>query len=508
MTIPQRFDDGISRQPMPADAFGQEAADFPAYRCRVDHLKRVLGGMEQQRLDAAEFMPMVQLLARRPAGDFADVVALKAQACGTGGPPGRATMTAIRELFLQVPNRRLQRLYRRFLASSPAAPGASHDERIASLEIVRQEAHDIVSAYDWRWLADWLRLDLIGESAETCLRRLSNFAFPVKGVTFRFTYHCNISCRHCYNESGPHAKAQRLDLDAMRAVIEQMPGAGIPWLNITGGEPFLYPDDLVALVIAGRAANLPEISIYTNGFWAETPDKADRLLTRLAAAGFMARPGDHLQVSAGIYHQEFLSFDRVCVLASSFHRMFGRRIRLSFELPVGGRREAEEDQVRRQLTAAGVAHCVSLSFRSIDRVGRGRTLVGAPLRQIDVPCRVIEQIVIDPDGAVRPCCGFNNENHGIKIGQFKQHRLRDLVKRMQNDPVLQFLARNPMSAIFDHVSGVPNPAGYAGLCSLCRHALGALVDKEALQARLFEQQEFYPFWFARQRTAAGHEYDA
>jgi hypothetical protein len=232
------------------------------------------------------------------------------------------------------------------------------------------------------------------------------------------------------------------------------------------------------------------------------------MLTRLAAAGFMRGPRDHLQVSAGIYHQEFIAFDRICVLAGSFHRMFGRRIRLSFELPAGGRREVEEECVRRQLAAAGVAHCVTLSFRTVDQVGRGRALVDAPLRQIDVPCRVIEQIVVDPDGAARPCCGFNNENHGIEIGQIARHRLRDLVKKMQNDPILQFLARNPMSAIFEHVAGVRNPAGYAGLCSLCQHALGAMVDKEALQARLFGQQEFYPFWFAREPIAASHEYDA
>jgi hypothetical protein len=66
---------------------------------------------------------------------------------------------------------------------------------------------------------------------------------------------------------------------------------------------------------------------------------------------------------------------------------------------------------------------------------------------------------------------------------------------MQNDPVLQFLARNPMSAIFEHVAVKMNEAGYSGQCSLCQHAVGGLADKEDLQARLFGRQEFYPFWF-------------
>jgi hypothetical protein len=142
-----------------------------------------------------------------------------------------------------------------------------------------------------------------------------------------------------------------------------------------------------------------------------------------------------------------------------------------------------------------------LSFRESVPLGRGRDLPGASVRTIDTPCGVINEITFDPDGVVRPCCGLNNENQGVKIGHIKLHRLRDLVKRMQNDPVLQFLARNSMSSIFDHIEVEKNADGYAEECSLCQHALGELADKEELQARLFGQQEFYPFWFSLRRAS-------
>jgi hypothetical protein len=54
-----------------------------------------------------------------------------------------------------------------------------------------------------------------------------------------------------------------------------------------------------------------------------------------------------------------------------------------------------------------------------------------------------------------------------------------------------------MSAIFAHVDVEEKAAGYAGKCSLCQHALGHMTDKEKLQAQLFAQQEFYPFWFTQ-----------
>jgi hypothetical protein len=147
---------------------------------------------------------------------------------------------------------------------------------------------------------------------------------------------------------------------------------------------------------------------------------------------------------------------------------------------------------------------MSLSFRESVPLGRGRDLQGALLRQIDAPCRSIDEIAFDPDGSARPCCGFNNANQGIRIGRLGAHRLRELVKRMQNDPILQFLANKPMSAIFDHVAVEKNAAGYAGICSLCQHALGGLADKEELQARLFDQQEFYPFWFGLPAAGVRH----
>ena len=227
-------------------------AAFRDYCCQAAHLKEILPRLAASGPMAAEFMLMVHVLGRRSAGNFADIVDLKTQAGGRGrAEPTASTIWAMRDIFIAIVNRRLQRLYRGYFTDSPALLGMRQEEKIALLGNVRERVQSIVASFDWRWLADWLRLDLVGESAESCLDRLSNFAFPVKRVTFRFTYHCNISCRHCYNSSGPHEKAQRIERDAMRAIIAQMPGAGIPALNLTDGEPFLYPDDLMELIAAG-----------------------------------------------------------------------------------------------------------------------------------------------------------------------------------------------------------------------------------------------------------------
>lgn len=438
---------------------------------------------------------VVRFMEGNHVGSFANILLLYAAAgCALDCSAASRSIEVLRDWFVHKVNSRLQtEVYKMHLLTNSLPVDRNHEDIIASLIGTRADAQMIVDCYDWHWLADWLRLDLIGEDAASCVKRLSNFAFPIRRVNCRLTYHCNISCRHCYNSSGPHHKAEHISLDRMLGIVAQMPRTGIPLLNLTGGEPFLYLHLVTELIAAGRLAGLRGISIYTNGYWAATSERVDRILKRLVAAGFMSGPRDYLKVSTGVYHLEFIGFDRVLTLARRYYAMFGRRLLIDFE--TGPDSTGISDWARRCLHNAGIADAVDLAFRPILPYGRGKDLNGIRLHSIDSPCNVIDQIVFDPDGSVRPCCGFNSENQGVVIGRLGNDSLEDLVKRMQNDPILQFFAKNPMREIFKYLD-VPRLSGYSGSCHLCQQAIGGLINKEPLQATLCGNQEYYPFWFA------------
>jgi MoaA/NifB/PqqE/SkfB family radical SAM enzyme len=459
-------------------------------------IRRLAGG---HAVIADELFRVIECLNGRTVGSFPNVASLYASLGNrTASDISPRSVDLLLDLFLDGVNDRLQsEIYQKHLLAQPPPPKASHAERIASLEATYTDAQAMVDSYDWGWLATWLQLKLIDLDAESCVRRLSNFAFRIRRVNFRFTYHCNIACRHCYNSSGPELKSQHIPLDTMLEVVAQMPDAGIGELNLTGGEPFLYLDHVTALIAAGRVAGLRGISLYTNGYWAATNERAEGMLERLSAAGFMLGPEDYIKVSTGIYHQEFVPIDRVLTLARAYHAMFGQRLRVDWEKAPG--RADITEKAKQLVSEADVADKIQMSFRNVSALGRAKDLDGVAMHSIERPCSYIDQIVFDPDGRVRPCCGYNNENQGVTIGELKTHRLKDLVKRMQNDPVLQFLARNPMSAIFEQVDKLKNINGYSGSCHLCQDALGHLTNKEALQAKLFSSQQFYPFWFTLSR---------
>ncbi len=467
----------------------------------IENLVQLARGCEAA---PAEFLPVFAALSRDAIGVFDKLSTVHADCHGASSKPSSACIKVIRDLLLESVNRRLQSIYHTHFRAQPPKVGATHEEKLASLKATRNDVLSLLNSYDWQWLADWLELSRIGESAEMCLRRLANFAFPIKRVNFRFTYHCNIACRHCYNGSGPHLKAKRIPLETMLAIVTEMPDAGIGHLNLTGGEPFLYPEDVTALIAAGRAAGLDGISIYTNGFWASTDEHANRVLSTLAQAGFMRCSDDHIKVSAGVYHQEFIAFDRILTLARNYYARFHQRLRVDFELPPQPGDLAGD--IRNRIDAAGLTNEVKLHFRCVAPLGRGKDIGGIATQAINTPCNAIDQIVFDPDGSVRPCCGLNNENEGIVIGRAGQHRLKNLVKSMQNDPVLQFLAREPLSNIFDHLAKTKRDDGYSGQCHLCQDALGDLRNKDPLQAALFGQQNFYPFWFTLSRERKDVEF--
>src|SRR5437879_11773784 len=83
-------------------------------------------------------------------------------------------------------------------------------------------------------------------------------------LSFAGTYQCNLSCPHC---CVPIEWPDRLDIATALRFLEGAHAEGIEVLGFTGGEPFLYPEFLLAL--ARRAAELGFRfdKVMTNGLW-------------------------------------------------------------------------------------------------------------------------------------------------------------------------------------------------------------------------------------------------
>ena len=476
-------------------------ADFRATRRQMRQMVQLLKVQDRSLMES--FGQAHQALRQAPFSSYPSLAA-GLQHYGINQVPLPLVSRVLFQLFVITLNGRLQLLYQLYLAGRPFPVDATEDQRLAHLQPLEALAYRLVLESEpeaWlRWLDDGRSNRGLGD----VFMALNKFYFDPYRVNFRFTHHCNIQCAHCYNFSGPDKKAERIDTQHMERILAELPRAGIRNMNLTGGEPFMYLDTVLKLIRQAREVGVTTISIYTNGFFGNSEDNCRKVLGRLKEAGFMdargrggpREEGDHLKVSAGVYHQEFLSFDVVINLIRVYHEVFGRKIKVDYEILET--RPELQDEIRRRLQEAGVADLVEIIFRGITPLGRGAQfdpkLKHHAAEDFDL-CPYIDEIVFDPDGSVLPCCGMNFGNHGIAIGDIRHDGLPELLTRLENSPILQFIYNNPIGRIFDYLDKTPAPEGYVEICNVCQHALGDMKETEDLKRRLAPLQDHFPFWF-------------
>ena len=62
-------------------------------------------------------------------------------------------------------------------------------------------------------------------------------------LSWNTTKKCNLSCKHCYRESGPDVKStNELTTNEGKTLIDQIKDAGFKILILSGGEPILRED--------------------------------------------------------------------------------------------------------------------------------------------------------------------------------------------------------------------------------------------------------------------------
>jgi radical SAM protein with 4Fe4S-binding SPASM domain len=88
------------------------------------------------------------------------------------------------------------------------------------------------------------------------------FVAPLFAV-WNFTNRCNLSCRHCYQDSDHAALAGELTLEEKLGLVDQFAACSLPMLAFSGGEPTIHPH---LLPVARRASGYGmHLTIATNG---------------------------------------------------------------------------------------------------------------------------------------------------------------------------------------------------------------------------------------------------
>src|SRR5437762_8640702 len=121
------------------------------------------------------------------------------------------------------------------------------------------------------------------ETDRPARRRKRGHGFAPNYLSFSGAYQCNLTCPHC---CVPIEWPDRLPIPVAVRFLEQAAEFGIDVIGFTGGEPFLYPEFVIALTRRAADLGFRFDKVMTNGVWFESGPQLETILSDLRDAGF------------------------------------------------------------------------------------------------------------------------------------------------------------------------------------------------------------------------------
>lgn len=280
-------------------------------------------------------------------------------------------------------------------------------------------------------------------------------------VSFAGTYQCNLSCPHC---CVPIEWTDQLDIPTAIRFLEQARAAGIDTLGFTGGEPFLYPEFLVALTKRGAELGFRFDKLMTNGVWFEGESDLASVLSSLRDAGFAGKIGLSIDKFHGMDVAKLVTFCRV--VRQVFDRDNILSLSYASRAPDRGlepiRRLAESldaviewsDLLKRHLLVSD-DFTMTLNWNHLAQVERAEKLPGnawgGEWFEEDYCEGPGQALIVNPRGEVKPCCGFASDLDQLTIGNIYTDSVEDVIEAGRSHPYVGKVFREGLTAIRDEI---------------------------------------------------------
>ena len=307
-------------------------------------------------------------------------------------------------------------------------------------------------------------------------------------VSFAGTYQCNLACPHC---CVPIEWTDYLDIPTAVRFLEQARTAGIEILGFTGGEPFLYPEFLVALTTRGTELGFRYDKLMTNGVWHRDVAHLETVLGRLRDAGFARNGNGKLGLSVDKFHG--MDIPKLAEFCLTARRVFDRDTILSLSYASRAPDKGLEPIQRLAMELDAVIDwspvlnryllvcdelTMTLNWNHLATVERAESLPGDPWDGVwfaEDYCEGPGQaLIVNPRGEVKPCCGFASDLDQLTIGNIHTDSVEDVIRNGREHPYVGKVFRDGLTAIREEIlARDPDalPGATSNHCYFCWYAL-------------------------------------
>ncbi len=251
-------------------------------------------------------------------------------------------------------------------------------------------------------------------------------------------------------------------------------------VHLTGGEPFLYWDNIIEILKQANACGLGSVDmIETNAFWATNETIAREKVTLLDKLG-MAK----LKISCDPFHQEYVPIERVQILANTSREILGAdRVLVRWQEYLNSNATIAgltDNQKQKQYLLSMKEHPCRFTGRAAEKCAP--LLASTPIEKLkNKTCRgsflSAKGVHIDPYGNV-----FSGTCSGITLGNINSTPLEDIWKSFHpenNELIKTLFEQGPYGLMEKAIThGFKKPALLAGKCHLCTIIRQFLDEKE------------------------------
>ncbi|CAN5220083.1 hypothetical protein BH11PLA2_BH11PLA2_02980 [soil metagenome] len=332
-------------------------------------------------------------------------------------------------------------------------------------------------------------MDYLSRGGGRPVKRLTR-TFRPNYLSFAGTYQCNLSCPHC---CVPIEWKDYLDIGVALKFTEDARNEGLETLGFTGGEPFLYPEFLVAITTRAAQLGFKFDKLMSNGVWFETEKELRKVLKSLRDAGFTGKLGLSVDKFHGIKTEKLAQYCRVArkvfdqdtIIALNYaSRAPDQGLEPIHKLAKELDAVVEYSPLLHRFLLVSDDFTMTLNWNHLANVERAEALPGSPWDgewfKEDYCEGPGQALIVNPKGEVKPCCGFASDLDQLTIGNIHTDSVKSIIRKARNHPYVGKVFREGLTAIRDEIlARDPGslPEATSNHCYFCWHVLTrGLVD--------------------------------
>lgn len=313
---------------------------------------------------------------------------------------------------------------------------------------------------------------------------------------------CTASCPHCATFSSPEDESL-LQQEQVYSLLEEAHQLSKKQKRLsvcfTGGEPFLYFDQLVQAVNYAHLKGAT-VSVVTNGFWATCEKDTRDRVNHLKNAGLSL-----IALSCDLFHFQYVPFDNIRRVIIETKEC-GIKIALKNTIIKGSPRAGD---IFKELEDIIIDRSISIDETRCLPLGRGRNIPAEEFiydkNMPDQKCGGIGNFTIDSHGNLYPCC-VPDWPALLCLGNIYQNSLPELMDKAHNSCLLGILIRKGPSYFvpFLQKAGFDfSQKHYINTCHLCNETLKLYKQDQKAQDAISEALKKWKEIREKERKIAG-----